>query len=71
MFHARTNYIEIHHHFIREQVQNKEIEVLQCRTEYQLEDLFAKADNKYMFERFKDMLGLKETKWSLWGYYNI
>ncbi|GKF22411.1 hypothetical protein Tco_0074733 [Tanacetum coccineum] len=41
--HSRSKHIDIHHHFIREQVENGVVELYFVTTDYQLADIFTKA----------------------------
>ena len=41
--HSRTKHIDIKHHFIRELVQNREIQINYVNTKDQLADIFTKA----------------------------
>ncbi|GKA03871.1 hypothetical protein Tco_0676652 [Tanacetum coccineum] len=40
--HSRSKHIDIRHHFIKEQVENRMVELYFVRTEYQLADIFTK-----------------------------
>ncbi|GKA54720.1 hypothetical protein Tco_0753669 [Tanacetum coccineum] len=40
--HSRSNHIDIRHHFIKEQVENRVVELYFVRTQYQLADIFTK-----------------------------
>ncbi|GKC91451.1 hypothetical protein Tco_1152100, partial [Tanacetum coccineum] len=40
--HSRTKHIDVHYHFIKEQVENGIVELYFVRTEYQLADIFIK-----------------------------
>jgi hypothetical protein len=42
-FHKRTKHIDVKYHYIRERVENREIEVTFVPTEAQLADIFTKA----------------------------
>ncbi|GKG09410.1 hypothetical protein Tco_0338156 [Tanacetum coccineum] len=41
--HSRSKHIDIRYHFIKEKVENGEVELYFVRTEYQLADIFTKA----------------------------
>nr|GFB68405.1 hypothetical protein [Tanacetum cinerariifolium] len=41
--HSRSKHIDIHHHFIREQVERGVVELYFVSTDYQLADIFTKA----------------------------
>ena len=46
VYHTRTKHIDIQHHFIREKVENKEVEVIYCRTEDMIADYLTKGISK-------------------------
>nr|GEU31882.1 reverse transcriptase domain-containing protein [Tanacetum cinerariifolium] len=48
--HSQSKHIDIRHHFIREQVVNKVVELYFVRTEYQLADIFTKPLPRKRFE---------------------
>ncbi|GJS34762.1 retrovirus-related pol polyprotein from transposon TNT 1-94 [Tanacetum coccineum] len=57
--HSRSKYIDIRHHFIREQVENGVVELYFVTTDYQLEDIFTKALPRERFEFLLLRLGMK------------
>ncbi|GJT86732.1 retrovirus-related pol polyprotein from transposon TNT 1-94 [Tanacetum coccineum] len=60
--HSRSKHIDIRHHFIREQVENRVVELYFVRTEYQLADIFTKALPRERFEFILPRLGMKSMK---------
>nr|GEW44453.1 hypothetical protein [Tanacetum cinerariifolium] len=58
--HFRSKYIDIRHHFIREQVEKGVVEFYFMTTDYQLADIFTKA---LLRERHSRFAFLVETKW--------
>ena len=58
VFHARTKYIEIDYHSVRERVANKELEIRFVPSKDQLADGFTKALPTRSFEEFKRNLNL-------------
>ena len=60
VFHNRTKHIKIRHHFIRELVEKKEIELQFCKTDEQLADMFTKALPSEKFTHFREQLGVKD-----------
>ena len=60
MFHARTKHIEVHYHFVREQVLAGDIDLVYVGTEEQVADIFTKALGAEKLRRFCTMLGLLE-----------
>ena len=58
VFHARTNHVEVHYHFIREKVLKEEIEMQQIKTDDQLADLFTKRLNTGKHESFRCQLNM-------------
>ena len=56
-YHARTNHIEVHCHFLQEKVLNGEIELQYVRTnDQQVVDIFTKALSFAKFFGFRDAL---------------
>ena len=60
MFHARTKHIEVHYHFVREQVLAGDIDLVYVGTEEQVADIFTKALGAEKLRTFRTMLGLLE-----------
>ncbi|GJT10384.1 retrovirus-related pol polyprotein from transposon TNT 1-94 [Tanacetum coccineum] len=58
----RSKHIDIRHHFIREQVEKRVVELYFVRTEYQLADIFTKALPRERFEFILPRLGMKSMK---------
>lgn len=56
VFHDRSKHIDIKYHFIREIVQNKEININYCKTEDQVVDIFTKPLKFELFVKLKKML---------------
>ncbi len=44
--HAQTKHIYVQHHFVREQVENKEVRFEYCPMEHMVTDVFTKALSK-------------------------
>ena len=61
MYHARTKHIEIQHHFVREKIQSKEIDLIHCNTDENMVDIFTKPLGKEKFEVFREMLRVVEN----------
>ncbi|GJU09919.1 retrovirus-related pol polyprotein from transposon TNT 1-94 [Tanacetum coccineum] len=57
--HSRSKHIDIHHHFIREQVENRVVELYFVETNYQLADILTKALPREWFEFLLLRLGMK------------
>ncbi|GKB91838.1 retrovirus-related pol polyprotein from transposon TNT 1-94 [Tanacetum coccineum] len=57
--HSWSKHINIHHHFIREQVENGVVEFYFVTTNYQLADIFTKALPRERFESLLPRLGMK------------
>ncbi|GKE08795.1 retrovirus-related pol polyprotein from transposon TNT 1-94 [Tanacetum coccineum] len=57
--HSRTKHINVHYHFIKEQVERGIIELYFVRTEYQLPDMFTKALSQDRFEYLVRRLGMR------------
>ncbi|GJY26141.1 retrovirus-related pol polyprotein from transposon TNT 1-94 [Tanacetum coccineum] len=56
---SRSKHIDIHHHFIREQVENGVVELYFVTTDYQLADIFTKALPREWFEFLLPRLRMK------------
>nr|GEU30426.1 hypothetical protein [Tanacetum cinerariifolium] len=57
--HSRSKHIDIRYHFIKEQVENRVIELYFINTGYQLADLFTKALGRDRIEFLINKLGMK------------
>lgn len=60
IFHSRTRHIAIKHHFIREAIEEGEVQLKFCRSDEQIADIFTKALPKEKFKHFKELLGVME-----------
>ncbi|GKA69043.1 integrase, catalytic region, zinc finger, CCHC-type containing protein [Tanacetum coccineum] len=58
--HSRSKHIDIRHHFIKEQVENRVVEVYFVEMKYQLADIFTKALPRERFELLLPLLGMKQ-----------
>jgi hypothetical protein len=58
VFHARTKHIEVHYHYIRENVLEGKIEMVPTNMDDQIADIFTKGLNKVKFEKFREALGM-------------
>ncbi|GJX72090.1 hypothetical protein Tco_0309261 [Tanacetum coccineum] len=59
MVHSQSKHIDIRHHFIREQVENRVVELYFVETNYQLADILTKALPRERFEFLLPRLGMK------------
>ncbi|GJV39362.1 retrovirus-related pol polyprotein from transposon TNT 1-94 [Tanacetum coccineum] len=57
--HSRSKHIDIRHHFIREQVDNRTVELYFVETNFQLADILTKALPRERFKFFLSRLGMK------------
>ena len=57
-FHVRSKHIDIRHHFIRETIENKLIDLTYCSTENMIADILTKPSARQKFEKFRPSLGL-------------
>ena len=60
IYHSRTKHIKITYHFIRDVVEEKEVEMKYVRTQNQVADIFTKALSKEKFIYFRDLMGIQE-----------
>ena len=65
VFHRRTKHIEVHYHFVRKKVLNKEIDLKKIHTKEHLTDIFTKAQEKILFEKFIRQLGIMKKEHAL------
>ena len=56
--HKRTTHIDVIHHFLRYNVEKRNIVLTYCPTEEQIADIFTKALSKDQFERNQLNLGM-------------
>ncbi|CAL9006506.1 unnamed protein product, partial [Prunus brigantina] len=61
MFHSKSKHIKIKFHFIRELIKDKEVEVLYCKSQDQLADLFTKPLKKDLLIKMRKLIGVKEV----------
>ncbi|GJY21985.1 retrovirus-related pol polyprotein from transposon TNT 1-94 [Tanacetum coccineum] len=57
--HSRSKHIDIRHHFIKEQVENRVVELYFVRTEYQLADIFTKPLARERLDFLINKLGMR------------
>ena len=57
--HKRTKHIDVRHHFIREQIENKTISLAYIKTTEMTADLLTKALPRIAFQRLRGSLGLE------------
>jgi hypothetical protein len=57
-FHSRTKHIDVRHHFIRERVELKEIDVLRVPGSDNIADAFTKPLSRTVFEKHREAMGL-------------
>ena len=60
--HERTKHIDVRFHFIREQIKKQVVRVEYVKTNDQAADIFTKALSKPLFEKGKQMLGMKNLR---------
>ncbi|MCO5584060.1 hypothetical protein L7F22_037982 [Adiantum nelumboides] len=58
ILHARTKYIEVNYHYVRERLSAQEISLAYVPTQDNLANLFTKALAREKFEAFRKVLGL-------------
>jgi hypothetical protein len=58
VYHARTKHVEVHYHFIREIVFEKEINLIHVSTENRVVDIFTKALGTDKLKKFRKMFGV-------------
>ena len=58
--HSRTKHIEIRHHFLRDHVQKRDIELIYIHTDKQLVDIFIKSFEEKRFCYIRRELGMSQ-----------
>jgi len=58
VYHGRSNRIETHHHFVREKIDSKEVDLVYCNTNDNVRYILTKSIGKVKFEIFRDKLGV-------------
>nr|GEX99840.1 copia protein [Tanacetum cinerariifolium] len=58
--HSRSKHIDIQHHFIKEQVERRIVELFFIENKYQLADIFTKALPRARFETILPLLGVRQ-----------
>jgi len=58
VYHERSKHIDTCHHFIRKHVKNKEVELISCKSNDQVVDIFIKPLKGETFIKMKFMLGM-------------
>jgi hypothetical protein len=58
IYHARTKHIEVHHHYIRQLVDNEDICLYYCPTTEQTADIMTKPLGNDKYVKFRDKLGI-------------
>ena len=61
VFHQKTRHISRKFHFIRDTIQENEIELVYCKSEEQMADILTKALPKEKFNYFREMLRVKSV----------
>ena len=56
IYHARSKHIELQHHFVREKIESKEIELTYCSTSENVVDIFTKLVGRIHFEDLRKKL---------------
>ena len=59
-FHGRVKHIDIKHHYVRNQVTEKIIELKYCPSEYMIADILTKGLSRIQFNKLKDMIGIHD-----------
>ena len=59
-FHGRAKHIDIKHHYVRNQVNEKNIELKYCPSEYMIADMLTKGLSRFQFNKLKDMIGIHD-----------
>ena len=57
-YHSRTKHIDVEYHFIREKVENKEVNIVYCPTDDMIADLLTKPLSKVRHQKLVKMAGM-------------
>ena len=60
-FHGRSKHIAVKYHFIRDQVENNNMELKYCRTNGMIADMLTKGLNGEQFAKLRHMAGVREV----------
>jgi len=60
-YHARTKHIDVQYHFVREQVEQKNINLTYCPTDIMIADIMTKSLAKGTHEKLRGMMGMMTT----------
>jgi hypothetical protein len=58
MFHVRTKHIEAKHHFIREQIQSENVDLVHIPSKDQVTNILIKAIRRFKFQGLRIKLGI-------------
>jgi len=58
IYHPRSKHIETQHHFVREKIQSKEVNLMYCNTNENMAKIFIEPMRKTKFVICRDMLGI-------------
>ena len=56
--HNRTKHIDISHHFVREQVEMKQVFVTHCPSKFMVADIMTKGIPRVQFQKLRDAMGV-------------
>ena len=59
--HSRTKHIDIRYHYIRQEINDKRIQVVYCSTDKMIADILTKGLGKPKFETCRDLLGVGQS----------
>lgn len=62
VFHERSKHIDTRYHFIREHVSKNDVELVYCKSQDQVADIFTKPLKHDVFRKLKFILGMKSLK---------
>jgi len=60
IFHGKTKHITIKHHFIREAIEEEKVQLMFCKSNDQVADIFTKALPREKFQKLREALGVQE-----------
>lgn len=59
MWHGRSKHIDSRYHFLKYQMNKRNLKVEYCKSEVQLADILTKPLKKIRFDEFKEIIGMR------------
>lgn len=69
ILHGRSKHIDVKYHFLRELTRNGTLDLIYCRSEDQIADIFTKSLKWPMFQRLRKLLGVCKLENLVFGIF--